>query len=90
MTLAISYDSKSEVFETGDESAVSVTLPAHTKYVKITDSDGSVRLVPFDLLDDAERAILENDGLYEAVRTGLKEFAEGKSVSSDWLFDDDE
>jgi len=72
--------------EAQEEGAV---VPAHTKYVKITDSDGSVRLVPFNLLDDAERAILENDGLYKAVRAGLKEFAEGKSVSSDWLFDDE-
>ncbi|HOB50588.1 MAG TPA: hypothetical protein PKK01_14935 [Mycobacterium sp.] len=89
MTAVISYESESEIVDTGDRAEVRLAAPAHTKFVKIVDSDGTIRLVPFALLDDAERAILENRGLYDEIRTGLKQFAAGERVSSDWLLDDE-
>lgn len=89
MTAAISYDSESEIVETGDAPEVRFNAPAHTKFVKIVEADGTIRLVPFTLLDDAERAILECDGLYHEIRAGLKQFAAGERVSSDWLLDDE-
>ncbi|MDX1870965.1 hypothetical protein SBI67_02420 [Mycolicibacterium sp. 120266] len=89
MTAAISYDSESEIVETGDAPEVRIEAPAHTKFVKIVESDGTIRLVPFALLDAAERAILEDAALYTQTRRGLAAFSAGKGVSSDWLFDDE-
>lgn len=89
MTAAISYDSESEIVESGDAPEVQIGVPAHTKFVKITESDGTIRLVPFALLDDAERAILDDPELYRQTRRGLAEFAAGKRASSDWLLADE-
>ena len=90
MTAAIRYDSESEIVETGDATEVVIGVPAHTKWVKITESDRTIRLVPFDLLDEAERALLSDRELYRQTRQGLADFSAGKGVSSDWLFADDE
>lgn len=48
------------------------------------------QLVPFALLDAAERAVLEDPDLYRQTRQGLEDFTAGNGVSSDWLFADDE
>lgn len=90
MTAAMSYDSPSEIVETGDRAEVRIEAPAHTKFVKITEADGTIRLIPFSLLDDAERAIMEDQDLYRQTRAGLKAFQEGRGVSSDWLFENDD
>lgn len=90
MTAAISYDSESEIVEADAESRLYVAAPKpHQKFVQIHESDGTIRLVPLDHLHESERAILENDELYNATRTGLLEFAAGERVSSDWLFEDE-
>jgi hypothetical protein len=91
MTTAINYDSDSEVLDSGDSLEVKIDVShRHAKFVKITEHDGTIRLVPFELLDDAERAIMENRQLYADTRAGLADFAAGRRVSSDWLFQDDE
>ncbi|MGC4932797.1 hypothetical protein ACLQ3C_03850 [Gordonia sp. DT30] len=56
--------------------------------MRITESDGSIRLVPMSALHESERAILENKQLYEQTRRALNEVVEGKTTSSDWLFDE--
>ena len=90
MSAAISYDSESEVVETDAESRIRLPdAQPHQKYVQMHESDGTIRLVPFSMLDDAERAVLENPELYRQTRQGLADFAAGKSVSSDWLFADE-
>lgn len=58
--------------------------------MRIIEADDTIRLVPLDHLHESERAILENRQLYEDTRAGLREFAAGRRVSSDWLFDEDE
>jgi hypothetical protein len=91
MTAAISYESESEIVETDDESRLHFTAgEPHRKYVRIVETDGTIRLVPFDLLDDAERAIFEDSELYRHTRQGLADLVAGRGVSSDWLFADDE
>ena len=90
MTAAISYDSESEIVETDAESRLHLTArEPHQKFVQIHEADGTIRLVPFDVLDDAERAIMENPELYRQTRQGLADFVAGNGVSSDWLFDDE-
>lgn len=89
MTSAISYESESEIVESDENSLLQFVASArHRKYVKIVDSDETVRFVPLDKLHESERAILENPGLHHEIRQGLTEYAEGQSVSSDWLFDE--
>ncbi|MCV7316324.1 hypothetical protein H7J77_12335 [Mycolicibacillus parakoreensis] len=83
---AISYESESQIVETDSESRLTMDAP-HRKYVRIIEADGTIRLVPLDRLHESERAILENRQLYADTHKGLKEFAEGKRVSTDWLFD---
>jgi hypothetical protein len=90
MTAAISYDSESDIVETDAESRLHLLADEpHRKYVRIIEADGTIRLVPLDLLHESERAILEDPELYASVRTGLQEFTEGQRVSSDWLFDNE-
>lgn len=38
------------------------------------------------VLDEAERAVLDDEELFRAMCQGLAEFAAGECVSSDWLF----
>jgi hypothetical protein len=91
MTAAISYESDSEIVETDDDSRLHFSAgEPHRKYVRISERNGTIRLVPFDLLDEAERAILDNPELYRQTRQGLADFAAGLGVSSDWLFANDE
>lgn len=89
MTAAISYESVSSIVETDAHAELRVSGKPNAKYVQVTESDGTIRLIPLSLLHDSERAILENPGLYNQLRRGLTEFAEGQSVSSDWLFADE-
>ena len=90
MTAMISYESESKIVETDSESQLLVAgRGPHQKYVRIVESDGTIRLVPLDRLHESERAILENEGLYNEIRAGLKQYAAGERVSSDWLLDDE-
>ena len=90
MTTAIDYASESEILETGDSTVLAVdSRRTHEKFVKITEADGSIRLVPFSLLSEAEQAILLDPDLYAQTRRGLDEFVKGDSISSDWLFEDE-
>lgn len=89
MTVAINYESESEIVETDADSQLHLRGDKpHEKYVRIVEGDRTIRLVPLDLLHESERAILENRQLYEDTRRGLEEFAAGQRVSSDWLFED--
>lgn len=91
MTTAISYESESKIIEADGASQLLVGADQpHRRFVKIIEADGVIRLVPLDLLHESERAILENEELYSQTRQGLEDFKAGKSVSSDWLFADDE
>ena len=91
MTAAINYESESDIVETDAESRLHLLAgQPFRKYVRIVEDDGTIRLVPFDLLDEAERAILENPELHRQTRQGLTDLAAGQGVSSDWLFADDE
>lgn len=90
MTVAINYESESEIVESDAEACLHVPAgSAHRKFVRIQEPDGSIHLVPLDQLHESERAILENRELYEDTKTGLSEFASGESTSSDWLFEDE-
>lgn len=91
MTTAISYESESEIVETDANSQLHLRAERpYEKYVRIVEHDGTIRLVPLARLHESERAVLENRQLYGDTRRGLQEFAEGKRVSTDWLFDNDE
>ena len=90
MTLAINYDSESEIVESDADACLHLPAgQAHRKFVQIHDPDGSIHLVPLDQLHESERAILEDRQLYQDTKTGLSEFASGQSTSSDWLFEDE-
>ena len=87
MTLAISYESHSSIIEADEHSELRMTAHhPHSRFVRIEEPDGTIRLVPFELLDEAERAIMENHDLYVQTRRGLDQLVEGKYESSDWLF----
>jgi hypothetical protein len=91
MTMTISYDADSEIVETDDDSRLQINPgQPHRKYVRIIEEDGTIRLVPYELLDGAERAIMEDRELHRQTRQGLSDFAAGEGVSSDWLFANDE
>jgi hypothetical protein len=57
------------------------------QFVKVVDADGSIHLIPWEVLDDAEKAILSHPKLRHDTIEGLKAFQRGEGVSSDWLFD---
>lgn len=88
MTAAISYESESDIVETDADSNLHLRAGSpYQKYVRIIEDDETIRLVPLALLHESERAILENQQLYDDTRQGLNEFAAGESVSTDWLFE---
>jgi hypothetical protein len=90
MTVAINYESESDIVETDADSQLHLRADRpHEKYVRIAEVDGSIRLVPLDLLHESERAILESRQLYQDTRRGLEEFAAGQRVSTDWLSEDE-
>lgn len=91
MTAAISYESASEIVEADEHSNLHMSAgQPHTRFVRIEEPDGTIRLIPLSLLHESEQAILENEDLYNSTRAGLAEYAEGRRVSSDLLFADDE
>ncbi|SPM38561.1 hypothetical protein MNAB215_738 [Mycobacterium numidiamassiliense] len=59
-------------------------------FVKVVDADGSIHLLPWETLDDAEKAMLRDARLREETLEALDAFQSGEGVSSDWLFDSDE
>lgn len=59
-------------------------------FVKVVDADGSIHLLPWETLDDAEKAMLSDPRLRQETLDGLNAFQRGDGVSSDWLFDSDE
>jgi len=91
VTAAIDYESESEIVETDADSRLHLRADGpHEKYVRIVENDGrTIRLVPLELLHESERAILENRQLYDDTRRGLREFAAGERVSTDWLLEDE-
>lgn len=62
----------------------------HERYVQTTDAAGVIRLIPLESLHESERVVLEDRALYEQTRQGLADAQSGRTVSSDWLFADDE
>jgi hypothetical protein len=56
-------------------------------YIKVVDADGSIHLLPWESLDDAEKAMLSDPRLREETLEALSAFQRGEGVSSDWLFD---
>ncbi|MFT3714454.1 MAG: hypothetical protein QM774_00495 [Gordonia sp. (in: high G+C Gram-positive bacteria)] len=86
MSAAIEYESESTVVTTDAESRLQLDEP-DTDYVKIVETDGTIRLIPVALLHESERAILEDEDLYAQTKLGLGAFEAGERVSSDWLFD---
>jgi hypothetical protein len=58
--------------------------------VKVVDADGSIHLLPWESLDDAEKAMLRDARLRGETLDALKEFQRGEGVSSDWVFDSEE
>ncbi len=59
-------------------------------FVKVVDADGSIHLLPWESLDDAEKAMLRDARLRGETLEALNAFQRGEGVSSDWLFDSDE
>lgn len=91
VTTVIDYESESDIVETDANSQLHLRAErSYEKYARIIEHDGTIRLVPLARLHESERAVLENRQLYEDTRRGLEEFAAGKCVSTDWLFDEDE
>lgn len=88
MTTAIRYEDQSTIVETDAESRLQLEEP-ETSYVKVTESDGTIRLIPLSALHESERAILQDRELYNQTRQGLHDFVTGRGVSSDWLFADE-
>lgn len=88
MSATIQYETESTIVETDDDSRLQLTTPA-VRYVKVEESDGTIRLIPLAALHESERAILENPELYRETRQGIRDFMDGRGVSSDWLFDDE-
>lgn len=64
-----------------------VSIP-NARYVKLLDGSGGFHFLPWDRLDDEEKALLENDQLREDTLAGLKEIQTGEGMSTDWLFAD--
>ncbi|MDQ1305708.1 MAG: hypothetical protein QG671_1540 [Actinomycetota bacterium] len=90
MTLAINYETESEIVESDADACLHLPAgAAHRKFMHIHEPDGTIHLVPLDQLHESERAILESRQLYDDTRTGLSEFAAGESTSADWLFEDE-
>lgn len=88
MTTAIRYEDASAIVSTDSDSRLQLATP-RTQYVQVTEADGTIRLVPLTSLHESERALLVDPELYEQTRRGLDDFAAGRGVSSDWLFDDE-
>ncbi|MGB3352693.1 MAG: hypothetical protein WBB00_07955 [Mycobacterium sp.] len=84
-------DAEHVFVESDDAAQVRFEAPhPHIRFVKIVDKNGVIHLIPWDHLDDAEKAIMTNKELYKDTIEGLRAFERGEGVSSDWLFDDDE
>ena len=87
---SIPYGDDSSIIEADELSELRVGgKQPHERYVKTVDASGVIRLIPLSSLHESERAVLENVDLYRETRQGLMDAAAGRTVSSDWLFDDE-
>ena len=92
MTVALDRDDFGHLSEIEADEAgkFHVDAPqAHARFVQIVARDGAILLLPWDSLEDAEKALLTNDQLQKDTLEGLAAFESGEGVSSDWLFDDE-
>ncbi|MGO8962142.1 hypothetical protein [Mycobacterium sp.] len=93
MTVVVDRDGHGEPTRIAADEDAQFRVPAPgpgAVFVKVVDADGSIHLLPWDALDDAEKAILSDPQLRRDTLDGLDAFARGEGVSSDWLFDSDE
>lgn len=92
MTVLLDRDEHGEPTQIAADEAAQFHVPAPEPgavYIKVVDADGSIHLLPWDALDDAEKAMLTDTQLRKDTLEALDAFKRGEAISSDWLFADE-